>query len=136
MQCVISLPIIKKKGFLHKTQAAVTRKQNKKKKRKKHSCRLWCLSPSCSLLLYDWREERERRTRRQRAAAKLRFSTRGGAKPAAAVIRLCACYYFFESVFFDVFSGRKRGKDEKKRVARARLFFLNLKRLLLFLRSR
>jgi len=88
------------------------------------------VSPSCSLLLYDWREERERRTRRQRAPAKLRFSTRR-VKPAAAVIRLCACYYFI-CVFFESFSSmcfleererereRERGKDEKKgSVARA-----------------
>jgi hypothetical protein len=97
------------------------------------------VSPSCSLLLYDWREERERRTRRQRAPAKLRFSTRR-VKPAAAVIRLCACYYFI-CVFFESFSSmcfleerererEREGKTKKKGRSRARLFFLNLKRLL------
>jgi len=99
------------------------------------------VSPSCSLLLYDWREERERRTRRQRAPAKLRFSTRR-VKPAAAVIRLCACYYFI-CVFFESFSSmcfleerererEREGKTKKKGRSRARLFFLNLKRLLFF----
>ena len=115
------------KGFPHEISTHNNSQNKERKKKEKHSS---FVSPSCSLLLYDWREERERRTRRQRAPAKLRFSTRR-VKPAAAVIRLCACYYFI-CVFFESFSSmcfleererereRERGKDEKKgSVARA-----------------
>jgi len=119
MQCVISLPIIKKKGFLHKTQAAVTRKQNKKKKRKKHSCRLWCLRHARFYFTTGEKSENDARdaNERRRSCAFLLVAARSQQQRLFDFVRVIISLNPFSSMcFLEEREGKTKKKGSRARV--------------------